>query len=264
MPEAEELAAEIIELSAEANCTLLHSFALLFSWRLLAGPIRPGGKQRLEEKKQWIKLIASCIHKDYQSLHRLESVRSWAYGYSEASPLSSIMWSLIGRKNYVNFDTRRCSRRHGRRHAKRLARRLVTALGSILIAWIAMLSDCGVDLLSYGRQERRLHERGSTGYRQRWYAGNLAETARISLIGITYGSRPEQWRLWWTWEYEDYVGEFWDSVESQAYKLPGSWVDDPWDRDDFESEEDDRLERWEREETMPWVWSEYRKIRPPI
>ncbi|WDK21606.1 Ankyrin repeat-containing protein [Colletotrichum graminicola] len=139
-------------------------------------------------------------------------------------------------------------------------------LESVFAAWIAMLSDCGVDLLSYGLKERQLYDEGSMHYRRRFFLRFSSPTAaRLFFVGFTYyGARPEQWRLWWTFEYEEYVEEFWNLVESREFKMPGSWVDEPWDLDDLEEEEDRRLEMWEREETTPLIWSEYRKIRPPV
>ncbi|GKT92060.1 ankyrin repeat-containing protein [Colletotrichum tofieldiae] len=250
LPEAEHVNAEILRLSMEEDCALLHSFVLAFAWRLTMEVTRQRGEQGLEEKKQWSKLLHTCIRQDSLSLHRLESIWSWKGGYGEASPLSAMTWSLVGGEDDIILS----------------ATRLVVALESVFTAWIAVLSSCEVDLLGYGRQERRLYEEGSTHFGRRWapWTFRTEGRARFSLIGLTYGSRPEQWRLWWALEYEDYAGEFWNLVESQAFKMPGSWVDEPWDPDDFDAEEGDRQEIWEREETTPLVWSEYRKIRPPV
>ncbi|UQC88535.1 uncharacterized protein CLUP02_14060 [Colletotrichum lupini] len=72
------------------------------------------------------------------------------------------------------------------------------------------------------------------------------------------------WKLWWTYEYEDYAGEFWDMVQDEASKVPGAWVDDSWDPDDYDDEEWDRWEAWEKEQPPPLIWSEYRRVRPPV
>ncbi|KAK2023773.1 hypothetical protein LX32DRAFT_130689 [Colletotrichum zoysiae] len=256
IPEIFELTAEIIELSLDEGCALIHSVALLFSRRLTTWISPLGGDQRLEEeKKQWSKLIGSCIRQDPASLHRLESVCSRNNGYSEASPFSFILWSFFGTKHYsyLSLD----SERH-------VMPPMQLLLESALTAWITTLSNCGIDLLSYGRQEKRLYDEGSTRYRRQFIPWDYSSvTSRLLLIGFTYGSRPEQWKLWWTWEYEDYAGEFWDLVESQRFKMPGSWVDEPWDCDDFVLEERRRQDIWEMEQNTPLIWSEYRKIRPP-
>ncbi|KZL85573.1 hypothetical protein CI238_04573 [Colletotrichum incanum] len=250
LPEARNIDAEIIRLSLEEDCALLHIFVLAFAWRLTKEVTRQRAERELKEKKQWSTILHAYICQDYLSLHRLEPIWSWKGGYGKASPLSAMIWSLIG----------------GDVDIIRSAGRLVVALESVFAAWIVILSSCDVDLLGYGRQEKRLYENGFTHFGRRWAPWTLGAEgrARFSLIGLTYGSRPEQWRLWWTLEYEDYAGEFWNLVECQAFKMPGSWVDEPWDPADFHAEERDRQKIWEREETTPLVWSEYRKIRLPV
>ncbi|KXH48289.1 hypothetical protein CSAL01_05654 [Colletotrichum salicis] len=139
-------------------------------------------------------------------------------------------------------------------------------LSTSLPEWISILSSSDVELLDYGRQERSLYEQGLTNVQQRWAPWNVDTlgTTRYSLIGITYGSCPDHWKLWWTYEYEDYAGEFWNMIETEGNKMPGAWVDNSWDPDDYDHEEWDRWEAWEKEQPTPLIWSEYRKIRPPL
>ncbi|KAK1510233.1 hypothetical protein CABS01_07905 [Colletotrichum abscissum] len=129
-----------------------------------------------------------------------------------------------------------------------------------------MLSSSNVDLLEYGREEKHMFKQGLTNVRQRWapWVANSSGITRLSVIGITYGSCPSHWKLWWTYEYEDYAGEFWDMVQDEASKVPGAWVDDAWDPDDYANEEWDRWEAWEKELPPPLIWSEYRRVRPPV
>ncbi|KAL3295253.1 Ankyrin repeat-containing protein [Colletotrichum asianum] len=94
------------------------------------------------------------------------------------------------------------------------------------------------------------------------------ETSRLNftLIGITYGPRPEHWKLWWAFEYEIFAGDFWRMVEQPCIedpelKVPGSWVEEPMDSVLVEWE---RSREWKNEELPLLIWSEYRKIRPPM
>ncbi|KAK1455545.1 hypothetical protein CMEL01_04305 [Colletotrichum melonis] len=129
-----------------------------------------------------------------------------------------------------------------------------------------MLSSSNVDLLEYGREEKHMFKQGLTNVRQRWapWTKDCSGATRLSVIGITYGSCTSHWKLWWTYEYEDYAGEFWDMVQDEASKVPGAWVDDSWDPDDYDNEESDRWEAWEKEQPPPLIWSEYRRVRPPV
>lgn len=134
--------------------------------------------------------------------------------------------------------------------------------------WIIALLTCGIQLLAYGRYEQANYQRQAVTYDRRG-CNDLwcwKEAARYTLIGITYGSRPEHWRLWWAFEYEDYAGDFWSMVEQSSTEdpdlnIPGSWVEEPKDPRTVERE---RLREWENEELPPLIWSEYRKIRPPV
>ncbi|KAK1636280.1 hypothetical protein BDP81DRAFT_450184 [Colletotrichum phormii] len=143
---------------------------------------------------------------------------------------------------------------------------LIGLQAATLLEWVAILSSSDVELLDYGREESYMYEQGFTTVQQRWapWSRGTSGRTRFSLIGITYGSRPKHWRIWWAYEYEDYAGEFWNMVQDEAHKMPGAWVDDSWDPDDYDHEEWDMWEAWEKEQPTPLIWSEYRKIQPPI
>lgn len=250
LPEAEHLDYRIVQISMENSCALLHSFALLLAWRLVAKVARANGELCSEEKKHFGRLIHDCVRNESSILHHIEPVWSVGCGYADASPFSSIIWSLMGEPRRLQSTESQFFR----------------ALESFLITWITILSSNGVDLLDYGRQERRLYEQGHTTFLQRFRSARtwMRGAQQRSLFGIRYGPRPEHWRLWWVVEYEEYAGEFWDLVDSQSMRMPGSWVDEPWSLEDFEDEERRRLFQWNSEETTPLIWSEYRKVRPPV
>ncbi|KAI0413346.1 hypothetical protein F5X98DRAFT_390880 [Xylaria grammica] len=90
--------------------------------------------------------------------------------------------------------------------------------------WLEDLAACKVDLMEYGRRERRIF-RHNEKLRQAWYYCDrrieyeqnsekytLDEAAR--LVDFDYGVNPRDWRLHWDTETERYGGEFWNSIES--------------------------------------------------
>ncbi|KAH0424935.1 hypothetical protein CcaCcLH18_11255 [Colletotrichum camelliae] len=76
--------------------------------------------------------------------------------------------------------------------------------------------------------------------------------------GFTYGHLPEHWTMWITCENYEYAGDFWAMIEDQAISMPGSWVPDPVDQ------QDENWQWWLGEASPPLIWTEYRKITPPI
>ncbi|KAI8247571.1 hypothetical protein K4K53_001653 [Colletotrichum sp. SAR 10_77] len=92
--------------------------------------------------------------------------------------------------------------------------------------------------------------------------GNFLVSSRRTVVGraqITLGSRggfqfslrPPDWLS----------SSVYSFMASQILDGYGSWVEEPMDPKDVERE---RLLEWYREELPPLIWSEYRKIRPPI
>ncbi|RWA07057.1 hypothetical protein EKO27_g8047 [Xylaria grammica] len=90
--------------------------------------------------------------------------------------------------------------------------------------WLEDLAACKVDLMEYGRRERRIF-RHNEKLRQAWYYCDrrieyeqdsekytLDEAAR--LVDFDYGVNPRDWRLHWNTETERYGGEFWNSIEN--------------------------------------------------
>jgi hypothetical protein len=115
-------------------------------------------------------------------------------------------------------------------------------LKEALRAWICGLQGVGVDLLSYGQTERAvLKEKES--YRGCFDADALM-TANwmtlpwinivgsvcnplipLRLVSLEISAKPEQWQLFWVFEFEAMAREFWDMVERTPVRMPGSWVE---------------------------------------
>ncbi|KAK1961072.1 hypothetical protein LY78DRAFT_662429 [Colletotrichum sublineola] len=124
----------------------------------------------------------------------------------------------------------------------------------VLKQWLRDLRDAGVDLLQYGRVEAlkikftapevkgafdtdsiaasRRHVRSPLRMRESWMQMVDDEHPRsdlywlpIRIVGLDYGSRLGNWRLWWAPEFETFAAEFWEVVERPRPAMPGSWVD---------------------------------------
>ncbi|OHF01139.1 hypothetical protein CORC01_03453 [Colletotrichum orchidophilum] len=253
IPEAKNLDACTAALAHSRNLqgsSLFHSFAMGMAGNFARRRGHPNPDQWAEARRSWSKLLHDSIRLDRPSLHHIDWTSNWIVNGGMSSPLCSIIKSLIGSSSLI-LST---------------AEQVCESLKAAFSEWIAILSSSDVELLDYGREERHKYEQGLTDVSQRWgpWHSDSRGTARFSLFGITYGSCPEHWRLWWTYEYEDYAGEFWNMIQDEAIKVPGAWVDDSWDEGDFPLEEWGRLEAWEKEQPSPLIWSEYRRIQPPI
>lgn len=229
---------------------LFHSFAMGMAGNFTRKSCHPNPDQWAESRKLWKKLLLDSIRLDHLSLHHLDTTSHWSIKNSKSSALVAAIKSVIGA------------------HPRTLstAEQVCKSMVATISEWVTILSSSDVDLLHYGREERHMYEQGLTTIWQRWAPwkdGTIGRT-RFCLIGITYGSCPSHWRLWWTYEYEDYAGEFWDMIQDEASKVPGAWVDDSWDLVDYDDEEWNRWETWEKEQPTPLIWSEYRRVRPPL
>ncbi|KXH37044.1 hypothetical protein CSIM01_00106 [Colletotrichum simmondsii] len=253
LPEARCLDAHTSLLAYSRSITesaLFHSFAIGMAVNFSRKSLHPDLNQWAESRRLWNKLLCDSIRLDRPSLHHIDRIDRWLGHVHFGSPLCAVINSIID----ADFSTV-CT-----------AEQVCTSLVASLSEWVAILSSSDVGLLDYGRQERYMYEQGLTTVPQRWapWSYNTAGTTRFSLIGVTYGSCSNHWRLWWTYEYEDYAGEFWDMVRDEASKVPGAWVDDSWDSYEYDQEELDRFEAWEMEQPSPLIWSEYRRVRPPV
>ncbi|KAI1172806.1 hypothetical protein F4777DRAFT_488244 [Nemania sp. FL0916] len=128
-------------------------------------------------------------------------------------PLTPLFTALVYfRYESQEFQTPTCSRD--------LRKRTQIAL----TWWLEDLAACQVDLLEYGRVEKRLFRRNEK-LRQAWYyCGRTAEREQNSqdhtldemahLVDFDYGANPRDWQLHWDTESERHVGEFWNSIET--------------------------------------------------
>ncbi|KAI3322787.1 hypothetical protein HD806DRAFT_114696 [Xylariaceae sp. AK1471] len=110
-------------------------------------------------------------------------------------------------------------------------RDLKRIMQTTLIWWLEDLAACQVDLMRYGRRERRIFLRNEKLKQAWYYCGSRVEHEqspisifedKVRLVDFDYGAKPSDWRLHWDTEIERYVGDFWSSVENLLPHSPGS------------------------------------------
>lgn len=118
-------------------------------------------------------------------------------------------------------------------------RALSLDLGYIVRLWAEELSNAGVDLLEYGRQEKQLHDANRIGKTVELYIGidrggethfeSEGEWRPWRFISFTYGPSLADWQAWGSNPRDEFAGEFWrkvEPVERIEERMPGSWIDD--------------------------------------
>ncbi|BCS21120.1 uncharacterized protein APUU_21552A [Aspergillus puulaauensis] len=103
-------------------------------------------------------------------------------------------------------------------------------LDDILWIWLSELKHAGVDLEAYGANQQALFKFGDiflylpvrTG-RGTKLQRNDAMLGRV--LGLEYGPEPEDWHIFITNPVDEFVGEFWESVQRSLEVMPGTWVD---------------------------------------
>ncbi|KAI0025523.1 hypothetical protein F4780DRAFT_338438 [Xylariomycetidae sp. FL0641] len=118
-------------------------------------------------------------------------------------------------------------------------------LTTVVCCWLEDLQACGVNLETYGRNEKDLLLSITTQnhYRLPWEQSmiiirgtpglhpveGIDDPLIIRLLGFAYGPRPEDWKFYWDMGAEAYAGEFWHLIEHPPLPqptMPGSWTFD--------------------------------------
>ncbi|KAF4493213.1 hypothetical protein FAGAP_10663 [Fusarium agapanthi] len=122
--------------------------------------------------------------------------------------------------------------------------------------WVSILQESGVDLMLYGEQEainiskhfraafdsdaieasrneiRNVLPSSSAGLtfrraersdRKMW---NNNHWIPIRLLGLKFGPTPSEWEIDWVPEFEWMAKEFWQMIEKEVVRMPGSWIDE--------------------------------------
>ena len=105
-----------------------------------------------------------------------------------------------------------------------------------LLEWLKILQRNGVELLSYGAEESRLH----VAYRALkdpiplltyWHdLDDVFFSKDVINFSFTYGPTPEDWTVQLDHAIEQYLGDFWQMPglldEDETRAMPGGWIDE--------------------------------------
>ena len=95
--------------------------------------------------------------------------------------------------------------------------------------WIRAMNRVGVDSCASGAVEKKAIMENE------WYSSVLRNHG---ILGLSYGSRPGDWRLWFRQAGDLYAEAFWDHIDHPERRIPGTWP--------CENEPLPPLERWAR------------------
>lgn len=110
-------------------------------------------------------------------------------------------------------------------------RRPLRALRMLLLLWLILLDDCGVNLMSYGREEKRLHTSGKaktrcTLTRRTKVCGGWDTQYQEYYLHFTYGRTPADWQFWFFEKITRDFLDFWNMVgrnDPTGNLVPGAW-----------------------------------------
>ncbi|KAK1997367.1 hypothetical protein LX36DRAFT_721161 [Colletotrichum falcatum] len=127
------------------------------------------------------------------------------------SPLFSGLFHLTFHFGYFDMKKREWQRRISR----------------AVVMWLEDAQSSGIDLDEYGIAVRKLYLDKARLHGARWY---LKGGMGPRLVALTVGPMPEDWKLHWDWDFDEYefAGEFWERVENPPLRIPGGWIGE-WD-----------------------------------
>ena len=121
---------------------------------------------------------------------------------------------------------------------------------SPLNVWLIQLKNSGVDLVEYGKGEKRVQK--GVGVDKEWedawhnededegarytdensnYWLASRETPKLRLINFTYGPNPDDWGIWFAPVMEAYFMDFWGMINHPERAMPGAWIEEYYDED---------------------------------
>ncbi|KAM7217206.1 hypothetical protein V8F06_007389 [Rhypophila decipiens] len=235
----------LIAQSVHSGVSLLGSVAYAFGWTLALSKYEssPLSKDSESEATKWERLAQDIIRGRSDLLHPVDNYVCWSRlglnvelfehdstFFAEWSPL----WALFSGAFMTGYR-RRGDWVDGIYGAQPTIQMMETALYSVR-RWLGLLQACGVDLEVYGTVEKRLisEEQVTKDFEISleypiWTTLHCSDGLRGSLrvISLDIGPNPEDWRIWWAFEYEIWAQEFWEMVENTEPELaiPGRWVD---------------------------------------
>ncbi|KAF4449123.1 hypothetical protein F53441_7519 [Fusarium austroafricanum] len=232
--------------SSRNGFSLAHSVAIAFSIRFADEvlPCKRGWAMwRLSPfNESWSRLVEEVASvATLEDLHIVETIQLWDVYHVptwEGTPLISVIGGALC---YLSPDI-------GFFHWDRVFQECIRE-------WVSILQQSGVDLMLYGEQEathirfdlrsafdvsaieasrneirdslplaavKLAFRREERDDRKRW---NTNHWVPIRLLELKFGPTPTEWEIIWAPEFESFAYQFWQMIEKENVKMPGSWVD---------------------------------------
>jgi hypothetical protein len=128
------------------------------------------------------------------------------------------------------------SKRSGRCSSGRISNKLAPETNLekalvVMLLWLRVLENAGIDLEEYGHKEKLLYQKGlvrniccfKVANRLMWNSGTAMDTWRIYSVIFRYGPTPSDWKFWLIEQMDDGFSEFWDMVDHPERAMPGYW-----------------------------------------
>ncbi|KAJ3495467.1 hypothetical protein NLG97_g3376 [Lecanicillium saksenae] len=92
--------------------------------------------------------------------------------------------------------------------------------------WLQDLRDSGIDLIEYGRGEKRIFTE-TEWIRSLRFCFTIGELSHegCKLADFSYGPEPKDWKFEWELERDEIAGEFWEMIEDPTRSMVGAWID---------------------------------------
>lgn len=92
-----------------------------------------------------------------------------------------------------------------------------------ITTWLEQLKRSGVDLIDYGRREKRIHSRVKISKEFDFYEEKVKDDGKASsvrLTGFEFGPEPEDWEFYFTKVMDNSFVQFWDMIGHPERALP--------------------------------------------
>ncbi|KAF2158894.1 hypothetical protein M409DRAFT_61242 [Zasmidium cellare ATCC 36951] len=189
----------LLDANVNDGKSLMHIFASLLA---ISSPsyVSEADKQAVLSRME--PMVAECISRgaDLTAQGKWNSGYWFNLGLDGLTPLAVLVHRFYGgsgRKKYFKMD-------------------------QILRDWAQVLAHSGVDLMVYGASETALNLR----YINLYYNPQ-------TILGFAYGPEPKDWHFLFSAEHDHWVGQFWRMVEEPERQIPGAWIEQDSDKEDW-------------------------------
>lgn len=184
-----------------------------------------GTARRRRIAREWAAVTNDIVKyaADVRDLNMCVCSQYYASIYERMTPLLSLISASLRAR--INFDCTQAEEIVPKKSAT-----VVSECKYSIFVWLSCLYEAGVDLLLYGRMEKKcFQDCGSRPQGSRTSYESTYPYYEIHLVGFEYGRLPTDWQFWWSETTDEFSGEFWCLIEAKyqevVISLPGAWVD---------------------------------------